>query len=165
MAVNIGIIEVLPPNPILPFTDDAKTDDLELGQYCAGDIKLRVFCIMTGVNEIMVSIFYTTFFCITQTFFHKLKNIFVLCSAQLTPVYFLNLVVLLSDTYNIIQFPGPRFPSISMKDLIILIKLIMQDELFLKKDEIMISTLKDSILQNTSMISEPGLNRLFLILN
>lgn len=54
MAVNIGIIEVLPPNSILPFYDDVKTEDL--WQYCAGDIKLKEFCILTGVKEIMVRI-------------------------------------------------------------------------------------------------------------
>lgn len=54
MAVNIGIIEVLPPNSILPFYDDVKNEDL--WQYCAGDIKFKEFCILTGVKEIMVSI-------------------------------------------------------------------------------------------------------------
>lgn len=54
MAVRIGVIEVVPPNPILPFSDDAVTEDL--WQYCAGDIKLKEFCIMTGVKEIMVII-------------------------------------------------------------------------------------------------------------
>ncbi|XP_026319817.1 lipase 3-like [Hyposmocoma kahamanoa] len=54
MAVNIGIIEVVPPNPILPFSEDAKSEVLK---YCAGDIKLKEFCIMTGVKEIMDNIF------------------------------------------------------------------------------------------------------------
>lgn len=54
MAVNIGVIEIFPPNRIIPFTDDAVTEDM--WQYCAGDIKLKEFCIMTGVKEIMVSI-------------------------------------------------------------------------------------------------------------
>lgn len=55
LLVRIGITEVFPPNPIMPFSENDTTEDLELWQYCTGDPKYKDFCILTGVEEIMVS--------------------------------------------------------------------------------------------------------------
>lgn len=64
--MNRGSIEVIPPNAIFPFSDGATPENLDLS--CAGDIESKDLCIMTGVNEIMVSIVLTISFLIKHIF-------------------------------------------------------------------------------------------------